>query len=161
MTLIPDLQAATDIVNDAAQASDSFTVEECLGTLETLKTLKSAVNDAISFVETQLKSRLDSPVQVGDTVYALKPAGKWRPDHDRIKSMIAKWSVVDLSTGETFDRDTAVSRAISLCYDAFVAPSTMPKQGILTALGVDKRDIAAWQRTGTDIATMEVMGVED
>jgi len=146
-----DILAMVDVLKDIADQSDSLTVDEGVSVVEALSLLKQAVNQLSSLVDTQMVSILEQPRTHNGKVYFRATKGKWRPDHQQIKRVICERASVDVGTGELHDRDTAVRNAVDLAYEAFVSPSTMPKAGLLTKLGVAKESVADFERTGYEI----------
>jgi hypothetical protein len=151
-----DILAVHDVVVAVGESADSMTPEQAAETLDALQRLKAATATAISMVETQLKQTLEQPKVINGRLYAVKRDGKWRPIHARIKAALVGWAIVDRDTGETYNREQAVRRAVDLCYDAYVSPATMPKVGLLTSLGLDKSDVAQFEQTGTRLTITDL-----
>lgn len=160
MGMREDVAAMCDMLKDIAEQSDALKADEAVKLLDELLRLKKQAAEVAALVESQAKRVLEQPIQVGSVLYAVKPAGKYRPDHGVVKRSLVDWSLIDRATGETFDREQAVERAVGLCYDAFVAPATMPKKGLLDKLGLDRKDIAHWEQTGTELVRTDIGGGE-
>ncbi len=160
MTNVQDLAlpiaTAMDALVEIANESDALSIEQAIDAREAIDALRRMTSVVIGFLDTQLKTLIESPVERNGRVYVVKNDGKYRPDHNRIKQALEGWALVDRSTGETFDRETAVHRAVELAYSAFVAPSTMPKRALLDQLGLDKNDVAQWEYTGKKIEVFDL-----
>lgn len=146
-----DIMAMVDVLKDIADASDTLTVDEGVAVLEALTSLKQAVSQLSSLVDTQMVQILEQPQTRNGKVYFRATKGKWRPDHQQIKRIICERAGVDTSTGELQEREVAVRNAVDLAYEAFVSPASMPKAGLLNKLGVSKDSIADFERTGFEI----------
>jgi hypothetical protein len=156
MTSSADIRAVVDFVDAIATDADSLPVDQAAELFELLGLLKRSVSTALDAVSTALSSRLEQPQVVDGKRYEVTVVGKWRPQHPAIKRLLVGWALVDRDTGESFDREQAVQRAVDLTYDAFVAPTTMPKKRLLDALGVDTCDVATWEETGTKLVVTDV-----
>lgn len=154
---LADLQAVGDVVDWLAEQSDSLTAETAIVMAGALDALAKKVAMAKALCETQAKKLLDGqPVKVGDTVYVEKATGKWRPNQNRIRSVIVSRSLYD-QNGEKVDEPAhAVERAVTIMYEMFVSPSQMPKVGAMKSLGIANDDVADWEKTGSELKAVSL-----
>jgi hypothetical protein len=153
---VHEIEAMRSVVDDIVGDVESFDVERALEMLQALQGMASHLRQAIGAVETHLCDVLESPREFNGKLYEIKNAGKWRPDHDEIKNRVRAASAVNAATGELIDRQTAVETAVDIMYDLFVSPSTMPKTGGLERLGLDKPDVADFERQGKRVSILDV-----
>jgi hypothetical protein len=156
MTTTADIQAVTDVVNAFTNESDSLTIEQGVEFLDVLNELKKAVATAIGMTEMHMCSILESPRIINGKQYEVKSAGKWRPDHDSVRAAVKRASIADPETGEMRTAFDAAEEAMELMYSLYVAPSSMPKTGALEKLGLDKGDVADYERAGIRLSVTEV-----
>lgn len=156
MTASTEVRSMADVIGGLTADLDSLPLEDAIALLDALGELKRSVNAAHAAVEVALTARLDEPHIIEGKRYEVTRAGKWRPQHPTIKRLLIGWALVDRDTGEAFEREQAVQRAVELTYDAFVAPSAMPKKRLLEALGVDTPDVASWEDTGPKLVVTDV-----
>lgn len=152
-----DVQAMALVLMEISDESESMSVESAMEMLETLTALKKDVAMAISLIETHLCNTLESPREFNGNLYEVKSAGKWRPDHETVKAAVKRQSVVNMDTGEILTPADAVERCMGLLYELYVQPSLMPKVGALSKIGLDKPDIAHYERTGNRISVTPVI----
>lgn len=145
-----DVAAAGDVFDAVAEASDSLTIEDAIAYSQALAAAQVKLRDAIGLIDTQLRKLLDSPRQVGSKVYMVKADGKWRPEHDVIKKAIISRSITD-NNGALLSPAQAAERAVTFTYAAFVSASMMPKLSALEKFGLEKKDVARWEKTGTKV----------
>jgi len=154
---VHDIEAIGDVLDQIAEAADSLDAKESVEFMVALNAVNAKLKIAMTLCETQAKRTLDGqPIKVGDTLYVEKDTGKWRPDQSRIRARVVSMAAVDLATGEIVAGPIAAERAVDMMYQLFVSPSTMPKVGGLDYLGLDKRDVADWERTGTALEAVEL-----
>lgn len=154
------LAMAIPALQDIAEASDSMNAAEALEVLDELAVLKKHLDAATGLVRSQAVKVLEQPAQVGDTVWFRQEVGKWRPDTRRINQVVHQAAVIDRETGEIRNAEEAAEEAIRVMRDMYVSPSSMPKAGALERLGVEKKEIASWERTGWELASKEVRVVD-
>lgn len=152
-----DVQAMALVLMEIGEESQSMTVESALDMLEQLNALKKDLGLVTSLIETHLCNTLESPREFNGKLYEVKSAGKWRPDHETVKAVVKRQSVVNMETGEILTPADAVERCMGLLYELYVQPASMPKTGALTKLGLDKPDVAHYERTGTRISVTPVI----
>lgn len=156
---LADLQAVGDVLDWVCEASDSMTVETAIEFSVALTALIAKARMAQSLCETAAKTMLDGqPALIGDTLYVEKATGKWRPDQSRIRARVVGMSSCNPETGELVTAPEAAERAVNFMYTLFVSPSTMPKVGGLDLLGLDKRDVADWEKTGSELSAVQLKG---
>lgn len=153
---VHEVDAMRAVIDEIVGDVQSFNVERALEMLQALQGMASHLRQAIGAVETHLCDVLESPREFNGKLYEIKNAGKWRPDHDEIKQRVRAASSLDAATGELLDRQMAVEIAVDIMYDLFVSPSTMPKTGGLERLGLDKPDVADFERQGKRVAATDV-----
>jgi hypothetical protein len=151
-----DILAAVDILDDVGESSDSLTVEDAVVLLQAVEEVMAAARRAVGLLNTQLVATLESPRQFGNKVYEIVNDGKWRPEHGAVKAAVKIASVVD-ANGELRHPTDAVERCMSLLYALYVSPSQMPKVGGLDALGLDKADVAEFDRAGRKVRVTEIV----
>jgi hypothetical protein len=155
MPTTADIRAVTDLVTEVTNESDTLTMESGIDMLDVLADLKRAVTTATSMIEMHLCSILESPRVINGKKYEVKSAGKWRPDHNLVQASVKKASVVD-HNGEIRTVFDAVEEAMAAMHALYVSPSSMPKTGALEQLGLDKGDIAQYERTGNRLSVTEL-----
>lgn len=160
-----DILAAIDVVSELVNQCDEMGVDEALAMREAIGQLQSEVKRADSMLATTAKAQLEvgKARQIGDQVYALKPTGKWRFRHDALADDIKVRAIgLDKATGEQRSTEDAVSEAIALMHEAYVAPADKPKAEFLKKLGYpDYKMIAKWQHTGNEIVVTDLSAPED
>lgn len=156
-----DITAITDVLADIDEISDSLSIEEAADMLQAVEELMKAVRQTKGLLETQLINTLESPRVIDNRRYAVKNDGKWRPDHSKVQAAVKSHSLVDRVTGEMFEAPAAVDRAMTFMHDLYVSPQGMPKVGGLGELGLDKPDVARFDKNGKRLSVEEVLpGVE-
>jgi hypothetical protein len=151
-----------DVLDDIAARADNLTPEYAAPIYEALGGLASKVRDVRGLYETRLKVTLEQPQVIGSKAYAVKQDGKWRPDHQAIKSNIISTAILDVATGELRDPTDAAAMAVDLTYDLFVAERTEPKVTGLVRIGFkDKKSASQWEHTGTRLVVTELGFPED
>jgi hypothetical protein len=159
-----DILAAIDVVSELVNQCDEMGVDDALAMREAIGQLQSEVKRADSMLTTTAKTQLEgSERRIGDQLYATKPTGKWRFRHDDLEDAIRVRAIgLDKATGEQRSTEDAVSEAIALMHEAFVAPATKPKTELLNKLGyLDFKAIAKWERTGSEIVVTDLSAPED
>lgn len=157
MTSLADIQAMLDVLDDIASRADDLTPEYAAPIYEALGGLAAKVRDVRSLYETRLKQTLEQPAVIGTKAYAVKRDGKWRPDHQAIKSNIISTAILDTATGELRDPTDAAVMAVDLTYDLFVADKTEPKVAGLARIGFkDKKEASRWEHTGSRLVVTEL-----
>jgi len=153
MSLLAEMHAMCDVLDQISINSEALSVEEALEVREGLTLLKQSVYQLNRKIEEQIKDRLeDQPKQVGDLVYKSVPKRKRRTDHDVVKNLISDLAQVDPETGEILRTLEAVRRAIDLVYKAFVAPADLPKTKFLRGIGKSIEEVSTWEETGRDLS---------
>jgi hypothetical protein len=158
MPTTQDIKAVTDLVESVTNESDSHTIESGIDMLEVLAELKRAVTTAASMIEMHLCSILESPRVINGKKYEVKSAGKWRPDHNLVHATVKKASIAD-ENGEIRSPYDAAEEAIAFMHALYVSPSAMPKTGALEKLGLDKGDVAHYERTGNRLSVEDTPNV--
>lgn len=149
---IADLEAVGDVLDWLTEQSDTMTAETAIHMAAALDALGKKVAMAKSLCETQAKKLLDGqPIKVGDTLYVEKSTGKWRPNQDRIRSVIVSRSLYDQNGEKVTEPEHAARRALAIAYEMFVSPSQMPKVGAMKSLGISNEDVADWEKTGSEL----------
>jgi hypothetical protein len=151
-----DILAAVDILDDVGESSDSLTVEDAVVLLQAVEEVMAAARRVVGLLNTQLVATLESPRQFGNRVYEVVNDGKWRPDHSAVKAHVKQQSVVNVH-GELRHPAEAVERCMALLYALYVSPSQMPKTGGLEELGLDKPDVAEFDRAGRKVRVTEIV----
>lgn len=155
---VADLQAVDDVIMWLADEIDDMGLEQCIEMRDALADLAKKIAMTSSLLETRAKKLLDGqPAKIGGKVYMEKATGKWRPDQARIRKVVAAKACTG-PNGEELGPDAAAQRAVEACYDLFVAPSTMPKQGGMKKWGIDTKDVATWEKTGSELAVIATAG---
>jgi hypothetical protein len=152
-----DVAAMGDVLDEVNELSDSLTIEEAVAMLEAVKQLGAAVRTTIGLLETQLCNILESARTIDGRRYEIKNDGKWRPDHSKVEAAVKRYALVDTTTGELFEASAAVDRAMMAMKNLYVTPQGMPKVGGLEALGLDKPDVARFEKQGKRLSVQEVI----
>lgn len=159
-TNVHDVEATGDIFGAVAEMSDDLAVEQCIEFMEALRKARSQLDDALAMLETQLRQRLDSPVRIGTKIWALKDAGKWRPDHEVVRKEILRQAVAD-ENGEIRTAKEAATLAYELTKRCYIEPSGLPKISGLERLGLDRAKSSHWEKKGTKIEVIDLKGPGD
>lgn len=150
-----DILAATDVVDDIAEQSDSFDPETTVGMLEAIGQLERSIRTAKSMLRTQLISQLESPKQIGSKIYAVVDEYKTRPEHEVIRARI-------ISRAAGLD---SIAAAATYVYDRmmalFVAPSSEPKTGGLKQLELSKKMATRQEFVGKALQVIDTAGGVD
>ena len=152
-----DVRATIDVMTDVGESSDSLNPVDALEMLEAVQEVMKSVRETAGLLESQLVAVLESPREFNGTLYEIVPNGKWRPDHSKVQAKVKQHSLVDTETGELRSKDQAVERAISLMHGCYVSPNGMPKVGGLDTVGLDKSDVAHYERAGKKGRTTPVV----
>lgn len=161
MTGPQDIDAMCDVLIDIAEQADAAP-DVSAPIYEALGRLAKRVAEVKGLFETGLTNGLEQPRQVGTRLYAAKPEGKWRANHQAIKSNIISTAVLDRATGELRDAEDAARHAVELTYGVFVADKSDPKVTGLKAIGFpDKRAASEWENTGKRLVVTELGFPED
>jgi len=138
-----DIRAASDVLVDLQNDSDSLDIETAVAYREAVNELMTAVRSTLGLIDTQLISILESPREINGMRYEVRKSdGKWRPDHLPVDGAVKQAALIDRETGEFRDTKLAVEEAIALMADLYRSASTMPKIGALDKLGLKKWDVA-------------------
>ena len=152
-----DLMAVADVFRDVDELSDSLDIESAVELLQAAKTVAKSLRTTIGLIETQLCNTLESPRTIDGRLYEVKSDGKWRPDHSKVQAAVKQHSMVDTQTGEMFDTSGAVDRCMTIMHNLYVSPQGMPKVGGLEQIGLDKPDVAHYDRVGKRLSVQEVI----
>ena len=138
-----DIRAASDVLVDLQNDSDSLDIETAVAYREAVNELMTAVRSTLGLIDMQLVNILESPREINGMRYEVKKSdGKWRPDHSKVDARVKQRSLIDTETGELRGSSDAVDQAMAIMSDLYVAASTMPKVGALDKLGLKKWDVA-------------------
>jgi hypothetical protein len=145
-----DIEAVGDVLDYVAEQSDSMEPDLAIQMINALNELERKLKMARSLCETQAKRTLEGkPIKVDGKVYAERDTGKWRPSQSRIRQAIVRNALADDQGRVVKSRQAVAERAVTIMYDLFVSPSTMPKVTGLKSLGLTNEDVADWDKTGT------------
>ena len=153
----PDIGAMCDVIADMTETTDSMTVEEAVHLRESIVEMRRQAATLLGLIDTQLVTILESPRVIEGILYEVKSEGKWRPDHGKIVAAVKQHSVVDTETGEMSTAPEATERAMKFMKDLYVSPSGMPKSGGLSKLGLDKSDVAHYEKSGNRLSATAVV----
>ncbi len=154
-----DIEAMLYVLDAFIEDADSLSLEDSVGFRKMLEEVQAKAKVAAGLCKTQTLQLLDgAPRQIGDTIFAAKSTGKWRPNHDRIKSRVALMACSDPTTGEVLEAEAAARQAVDFTYKLFVSPSMAPKQEGLKALKLGNPDVCDWQDTGKELVEVSVQG---
>ena len=152
MSMLAEIQAMCDVLDQITVRTESMSVEEALEARDGIAILKSSVARMSKAIEKMLLERLEQPKQVGDRIIAVKPKGKWRTNHAQVRTLICHRACVDLDTGQIFNAQDAVQRAVDLVYRAYVTRSDVPTMAFLREFGFKtKQEVSFWEETGTEL----------
>lgn len=152
-----DVRASIDVLDDVGESSDSLNVEDAVAMVEAVKEVLKKARETVGLIETQLVAILESPRIFGDIEYKIVSDGKWRPDHSKVQGSLKRHALVDVETGEIRDANSALDEAMRLFYACHVGPQQMPKVGGLDLLGLDKTDVAEFDRAGKKVRTTPIV----
>lgn len=156
MVGVADIDAMLDVLTDLGEQADA-SPEVTAPIYEALTRLGAHVTAVKGLFESGLKNGLEQPQVIGARLYAAKPDGKWRPDHQAIKSNIISTAILDRETGERRDAEDAARLAVELTYGIFVAEKSDPKVTGLKAIGfADKRAASEWEHTGKTLVVTDL-----
>ena len=148
---LADIEAIGDVVTWVAEQSEDMGLAAAIEMAEALAQLSTLIGKTKSLCEARAKKLMDGqPQKIGDKVYIEKATGKWRPDQSKIRRRVAVMSSCD-ENGEMLPSRDAAEKAVDLMYALFVSPLTMPKQGGMKQLGLEAKDVAEWERTGSEL----------
>lgn len=143
MSLLPDVAAMIDVLDELAEKSDSMTVEEAVELRESIVELRQRAQTVLGLADTQLVTILESPREIGGNLYEVRQSdGKWRPLHTKVIARVKEVAPFNTDTGEILSPSEAAERAALLMSNLYVSPQGMPKVGALKALGLKKWDVA-------------------
>lgn len=157
-----DLLAASDMLADINEASDSLSIEDAHVIRQAVQGLRHDTAVTIGLLDTAIQSQLEAIGktairEIGSTRYRLVPAGKWRPEHAKVRAAVKAYSCVD-ENGELRSTQEAVEIAVRCMYELFVGPSQFPKTGGLDQMGLDKPHVGHFEGDGTfDLKVEPVM----
>jgi hypothetical protein len=97
---------------------------------------------------------------VGNKIWRVKPDGKWRPDHAKVRQAILRQAVAD-ENGEVRSAENAAKVCYELMMQCYVQPSGLPKVSGLDLLHLSRESTASWQNTGTKIEAIDLKGPAD
>jgi hypothetical protein len=138
-----DIQAASDVLADVDEITDSLGIEEAVAYRVRVNELFTQVKQTLGLIDTQLIAVLESPREINGNLYEVRKSdGAWRPDHTLVDRIVKKQSLVNTDTGEMLSANGAAEKAMMLMAELYRAPSTMPKIGVLKKLGAAKWDVA-------------------
>jgi len=152
MSLLAEMHAMCDVLDQISINSEALSVEEALDVRDGLTRLKQNVYKLSKKIEEQIKDQLEAqPLQRGDKIYEVRPKGKWRTNHEQLKNLICGRAQTDPGTGEIFPVEQAVRRAVDFVYSAFVIRSHTPKKPFLREFGLKLEDVSFWEETGRSL----------
>jgi hypothetical protein len=152
----PDVAAMLDVIDDMAEATDSLDVEAGILLRESIVELRRRANVLLGLIDTQLIATLESPREFNGQRYRVANDGKWTPFHEKVDAEIKKRALVDMETGELRPAAEAVEEALRWAGKCYLAPSTFPKTGALTEMGLDKSDVGHFDGKRKKIAVEPV-----
>lgn len=153
---LADLKAVLDVLDDVIEHADSLDVEQALEYRAMCQQVAERAKTAAGLLQTTVMTELEGqPRQIGNKILAVKSTGKWRPNHDKIRSKIVSRAIVD-DNGEATDAEQAADTAVRLTYELFVAPSAAPKQTGLKRLRLSNSDVCDWETTGKELIEVAV-----
>lgn len=160
-SFVAELEAMWWVLGDIGEETDSMSPEDAATCRASLVSLAKKLGEVRALVDDQLKATLEQPKVIGTSLYAVKRDGKWRPDHDVIKSNVITASAYDRETGELRDALDSARIAVDFVYGLFVADKTEPKETGLKALGLSKKDATRYEATGKKLVVTDLDHPED
>jgi len=152
---IGDIDAMCDVLAQLEEISDSLDVDQAIAFKNAVGRVVAKAQSTLGLLRTQAITTIsdapDRAVVRDGTVYAVKDTGKWRPDQNLIRRVVASKAVASGDDGEMVSAFEAAARAVDMMYSLYVAPKDMPKATGLTSLGLEKSDVAHWEKTGTEL----------
>lgn len=152
---IGDIDAMCDVLAQLEELSDSLDVDQALAFKDAVGRVVAKAQSTLSLLRSQAIATIsdtpDRAVVRGGRVYAVKDTGKWRPDQNLVRRVVASKAVAAGEDGEMVSAFEAAARAVDMMYSLYVAPKDMPKVSGLEALGLAKSDVAHWEKTGTEL----------
>ena len=159
---LPDLAAFRDVLGDInTEVSEPSTPARLVELYDALRTVSAALVDTLGLVHSALLKAAAEPARVGDEIVYANRAGKWRPNQTAVELLARERAKHDKNGERIEDVDVAVHEAVKVCAAMWRSALTMPKQGALDAMGVDKRDVASWQFTHYELQRSPVKAVPD
>ncbi len=153
-----DLDAVQDVVMWLADRADEVDLETAILMSGRLTELADAIGKTKAMLDARALKLLDGqPAKIDDKVYMAKDVGKWRPNQAKIRRLIGIRSACD-DNGELLTPQDAAKKAVDIAYDLFVSPSQMPKQGAMKKLGIEAKEVATWETTGTKLEVIATEG---
>jgi hypothetical protein len=150
------VEMALGPLQELVEDSDLWDARKALEVVDALTKLKAQVDLALAMAQTQAVKVLEQPAQFGGRIFYRREVGKWRPDFRHVAAEVETWSLVDHHTGELLDAERAARQAVQAMRALYVAPATVPKEAGLEKLGLTRRDVCEWERTGWKIESKNV-----
>ncbi len=154
---IGDIEAFLDVLALISEQSDDFDLAHTTAVHRALAGAKAKIDETMSLLDTRLRQLADGATTLASTegTVKVKPNVKYRPDHDKIRSLIVRRSLFDDDGERLALPEDVAERAVKFTYALFVAPKAEPKKDGLAMLGVSKEDVTTEERIGTKV---EVIG---
>lgn len=155
-----DVLAAIDVLVQLTEESDQLEADEAIVMMELLADLKSKAAIAYGSVQTAVVNKLESGSrEIEGRLYYRKAAGVYRTYHADVHAAVVGQSVVDRD-GVIRDAKEAAQRAVHLMEMLYVSASTNPKIAGLDALGLSKKKVMRWEKTGTTVNVVDMQDPE-
>jgi hypothetical protein len=152
---IGDIDAMCDVLAQLEEASDSLDLDQAIAFKAAVGRVVAKAQSTLGLLRSQAIATIsdtpDRAVVRGGRVYAVKDTGKWRPDQNLVRRVVATKAVAAGEDGEMVSAFEAAARAVDMMYSLYVAPKDMPKATGLESLGLEKSDVAHWEKTGTEL----------
>lgn len=152
---LDDLAPFADMVRSYTDTIDSLDAAGALDAVAQLEAFIADLNDALAMARSQALAKLeDTPIQVGNVIYAREPKFAKRANLSRVRQLIVSRALVD-DNGREVKAASAVKaaeRATQIAMDLFTSNSSVPKIGALQRLDADIGAIIGKELTGWQIA---------
>lgn len=151
-----DLAAIGDVAARLAEQSDSLSAQQAIELLGAAQLAAKALSIAMGLLEAQALKTLEQPIIVGGTAWAKKPTYKDRPDQTLIARVVTEKAAQPDANGEVPTAVDAAEAATKMMQALYVSPSTKPKVGGVTALGLRMEDVCAEEFVGHHLKQTEL-----
>ncbi len=142
---VADLQAMEDVLDELIESTDDMDVARASEMRAACDRLAKKANLAKDMCNMAGVKAMDGqPVKVeGKSTFSVSTAEKWVTDHPKLRTRIIQAIYFNRDTGarRRLTVEDAITEAVDMMLDLFVAPSDVPKAGGLKKLRIRKDDV--------------------
>lgn len=152
MTTPGDILAATDLLSELIEESDTLAVDDAIQMIEVVSLLSSEARRTIDLLTAHLHKVMEKGGrELAGRRYTTSPRTKQTYDHDTIAAKVIHRALKPDENGELPPARDAVNFAVTLMRDLYVSDSTKAKVGVLKGdvLELDVEDLRDTVPTGT------------